>query len=145
MTNLQVNNYRSIANILLTSISIPAGYNFRVNIEREEPATISSEESKAIELQKLICDYFNKTVEEVTRRTRKNEIVIIRYFICKFIKQNTVLPLAKIAGYAGYGIDHTLVLHANKKLKDWLQVDETIKQKHISLKDFIINNSIVSY
>ncbi|MBO4741468.1 MAG: chromosomal replication initiator protein DnaA, partial [Bacteroidales bacterium] len=62
-------------------------------------------------IQKVVCDYFNLSVESLQSRTRKREIVQARQLAMYFAKQYTKSPLSMIGLQCG-NKDHATVLHA---------------------------------
>lgn len=77
-------------------------------------------------IQKIICDYFDLSVEQLKSKTRKREIVQARQIAMYFSKQMTKSSLAKIGSLCG-GKDHATVLHACKTVTNLCETDKQFK------------------
>lgn len=75
-------------------------------------------------IQKVVCDYFNLSVDSLQSRTRKREIVQARQLAMYFAKHYTKAPLSMIGLQCG-NKDHATVLHACKQVSNLI---ETSKQ-----------------
>jgi len=78
------------------------------------------------EIQKIVCEYFNMSVESLLSKTRKRDIVQARQIAMYLCKNHTKLSLASIGAQIG-GKDHATVLHACKTVKDLIDTNKTIK------------------
>ena len=67
----------------------------------------------AEEITNSILKYFNADFDEVKKKGRKREIVLIRFIICYCLREHTKMGLKEIANYLSPAIgDHTTVIHA---------------------------------
>ena len=78
-------------------------------------------------IQKVVCDYFNITPDQLHSRTRKREIVQARQVAMYFSKSLTKSSLASIGSQIG-GKDHATVLHACKTVNNLIDTDKQFKQ-----------------
>jgi chromosomal replication initiator protein len=78
-------------------------------------------------IQKVVCDYFNITPDQMHSRTRKREIVQARQVAMYFSKSLTKSSLASIGSQIG-GKDHATVLHACKTVNNLIDTDKRFKQ-----------------
>ncbi|MGM0497165.1 MAG: chromosomal replication initiator protein DnaA [Bacteroidota bacterium] len=78
-------------------------------------------------IQKVVCDYFNITPDQMHSRTRKREIVQARQVAMYFSKSLTKSSLASIGSQIG-GKDHATVLHACKTVNNLIDTDKQFKQ-----------------
>ena len=74
-------------------------------------------------IQKMVCDYFNISVEQMHSSSRKREIVQARQLAMYFAKTLTKSSLASIGVDIG-GKDHATVLHAVRTVKNLIDTDK---------------------
>lgn len=74
-------------------------------------------------IQKMVCDYFNISVEVMHSPSRKREIVQARQLAMYFAKMLTKNSLASIGSDIG-GKDHATVLHAVRTVKNLIETDK---------------------
>ncbi|MBN1111474.1 MAG: chromosomal replication initiator protein DnaA [Bacteroidales bacterium] len=77
-------------------------------------------------VQKIVCEYFSLTPEQLREKTRKREIVQARQIAMYFSKSLTKASLASIGSQIG-GKDHATVLHACKTVSNLLETDKRFK------------------
>jgi len=74
-------------------------------------------------IQKMVCDYFNISVDQMHSASRKREIVQARQLAMYFAKTLTKNSLASIGVEIG-GKDHATVLHAVRTVKNLIDTDK---------------------
>jgi len=77
-------------------------------------------------IQRVVCNYFNLSEEEIKHNTRKREIVQARQISMFFAKNLTKHSLATIGTQIG-GKDHATVLHACKTVNNLMETDKTFR------------------
>ena len=78
-------------------------------------------------VQKVVCEYFNITREELLSKTRKRQIVQARQ-IAMFMARTLInCSLSTIGAEIG-GKDHATVLHACTTVNDLMSTDKTFRQ-----------------
>jgi chromosomal replication initiator protein len=77
-------------------------------------------------IQKVVCNYFNMTVDKLNSKTRKREVVQARQIAMYFAKNMTKSSLASIGANIG-GKDHATVLHACKTVNNLMETDKRFK------------------
>jgi chromosomal replication initiator protein len=77
-------------------------------------------------IQKVVCDYFDLSMEMLKSKTRKREVVQARQIAMFFAKQLTKASLASIGAHCG-GKDHATVLHACKTVNNLIDTDKRFK------------------
>ncbi|MEG2069921.1 MAG: chromosomal replication initiator protein DnaA [Bacteroidales bacterium] len=77
-------------------------------------------------IQKIICDYFQISVDSINAKTRKREIVQARQLSMYFAKKYTKLPLSTIGSFCG-NKDHATVLHACRTINNLYETDKKMK------------------
>ncbi len=78
-------------------------------------------------ISKVVCDYFDMTVEMLQDKTRKREIVQARQIAMFFSKNMTKHSLASIGAHIG-NKDHATVLHACKQVNNLRETDKNFRQ-----------------
>lgn len=79
-------------------------------------------------IQKVVCNYFNISPEQLHNSTRKRETVQARQIAMYFSKSLTKCSLATIGSQIG-GKDHATVLHACKTVNNLIDTDKTFKHQ----------------
>ena len=77
-------------------------------------------------IQKIVCDYFKISVDEINAKTRKREIVQARQLCMFFAKKHTKLPLSTIGTYCG-DKNHATVLHACRTINNLQETDKKMR------------------
>ncbi|HEY4800225.1 MAG TPA: helix-turn-helix domain-containing protein, partial [Bacteroidia bacterium] len=77
-------------------------------------------------IQKVVCDYFNLSIELLKSKTRKREVVQARQIAMYFAKQMTKSSLATIGMHCG-GKDHATVLHACRTVNNLMDTDKKFR------------------
>lgn len=77
-------------------------------------------------IQKIVCEYFNLTIEQLHFKTRKREIVQARQIAMYFSKNLTKSSLATIGSKIG-GKVHATVLHACKTVNNLSETDKKFR------------------
>ena len=77
-------------------------------------------------IQKVICDYFDLSIDTLKSKTRKRNIVQARQLAMYFSKQLTKSSLANIGARCG-GKDHATVLHACKTVNNLVETDKDFR------------------
>lgn len=77
-------------------------------------------------IQKVVCDYFNLSLELMKSKTRKREVVQARQIAMYFSKSMTKSSLATIGAHCG-GKDHATVLHACRTVNNLIETDKRFR------------------
>jgi len=77
-------------------------------------------------IQKVVCDYFDISLDALNSKTRKREIVQARQLSMFFSKKLTKASLASIGLHCG-NKDHATVLHACRTVNNLLETDKQFK------------------
>jgi chromosomal replication initiator protein len=77
-------------------------------------------------IQKVVCDYFNISLEIINSKTRKREIVQARQLAMFFSKKHTKASLATIGLHCG-NKDHATVLHACRTVNNLIDTDKQFR------------------
>jgi chromosomal replication initiator protein len=77
-------------------------------------------------IQKVVCDYFDLSIELMKSKTRKREVVQARQIAMYFAKSLTKSSLATIGMHCG-GKDHATVLHACRTVNNLMDTDKRFR------------------
>jgi chromosomal replication initiator protein len=77
-------------------------------------------------IQKIVCDYFDISIDILNSKTRKREIVQARQLSMFFSKKLTKSSLAAIGLHCG-NKDHATVLHACRTVNNLIETDKQFK------------------
>lgn len=77
-------------------------------------------------IQKVICEYFNISIDLLNSKTRRREIVQARQLAMHFAKKHTKSSLATIGLHCG-NRDHATVLHACRTVKNLIEIDKKFR------------------
>ena len=87
-------------------------------------------------IQKLVCSYFNLTMEELICHKRIIELVRprqIAMYLCHLYTENSLPSIGRNFGKR----DHTTVIHSIRKIKKLLEIDLDIIKQTKELKNLI--------
>jgi chromosomal replication initiator protein len=77
-------------------------------------------------IQKVVCDYFDLSLDVMNSKTRKREIVQARQLAMFFSKKHTKASLATIGLHCG-NKDHATVLHACRTVNNLIETDKQFR------------------
>lgn len=79
-------------------------------------------------------------IEEITGKRRQRELTMVRHCAIWLMKRNTGLTQAEIGRY--FNMDHTSIIHACKKVEDYLQTKDEL---YLPIHEAIVNGAEFSY
>ena len=88
-------------------------------------------------VQKVVCDYFNITRDELLSKTRKRQIVQARQIAMYMSRTLINCSLSTIGAEIG-GKDHATVLHACTTVNDLMTTDKTFKQYVTDIEKILV-------
>jgi len=97
----------------------------------------SSKEITLSYIQKVVCDYFKLSPEEVISSSRKREILQARQIIMYFTKQLTKMSLSSIGKRLG-NRDHATVMHSCKAVSNLIETNKRFRSTIEEIKKNII-------
>jgi chromosomal replication initiator protein len=83
-------------------------------------------------IQKLVAEHFNISVDQLKIRSRKREVVVARQLSMYFAKEFTTQSLKSIG--ESFAKDHSTVLYSHKKVMDLMDTDKLFKDTVDQLK-----------
>lgn len=126
-------NFRELEGVLISLIAHSACLHREATVELAKSITdrVISEQKCELTIEKVmetVCDYFGLSIEDLTSKTRKRQIVQARQ-IAMFLSRNHVTncSLSSIGAKIG-GKDHATVLHACTTVTDLISTDKLVKQ-----------------
>ena len=125
-------NFRELEGALISLIANATLAHKEITIELAEQITekIVGEQQNDVtidKVQKVVCDYFNITRDELVSKTRKRQIVQARQ-IAMYMSRNLInCSLSTIGAEIG-GKDHATVLHACTTVNDLMTTDKSFRQ-----------------
>lgn len=90
-----------------------------------------------IELSKImgiVCRATGLTPEYIKMKTKDQEILVPRQMCMYLAHLYSKKSLAEIGRY--FGKDHATVLHSSKKIKDYLYIDKSFREKWLPLINY---------
>jgi len=81
---------------------------------------IKSDNIFIAKLEAVIYQYTDISAEVIKSKTRKSEIVIIRFIQAWLMKKYTLMSLCSIGKHLG-GRDHSTIIHVLKTIEDWYE------------------------
>ncbi len=88
-------------------------------------------------VQRIVCDYFNITRDELLSKTRKRQIVQARQIAMYMSRTLINCSLSTIGAEIG-GKDHATVLHACTTVTDLMSTDKTFKQYVTDIEKLLV-------
>ena len=136
-------NFRELEGALISLIANATLAHKEVTVELAESITenIVGEEQNdgTIDgVQKVVCEYFNISRDELLSKTRKRNIVQARQ-IAMYMSRNLIsnCSLSTIGAEIG-GKDHATVLHACTTVSDLMSTDKTFKQYVTDIEKLLV-------
>lgn len=88
---------------------------------------------------KAVADFYNITSTDLTKRSRKKEVVKPRQVAMFLLREETKLSFPEIGQKLG-GRDHSTVIHACEKIKSESSIDELLKQELVLIRERVYNS-----
>ena len=136
-------NFRELEGALISLIANATLAHKEITIELAEKITekIVGEEHNDVtidKVQRVVCDYFNISKDDLLSKTRKRQIVQARQ-IAMYMSRNLIsnCSLSTIGAEIG-GKDHATVLHACTTVTDLMSTDKTFKQYVTDIEKLLV-------
>lgn len=88
---------------------------------------------------KAVADFYSISLNDLTKRSRKKEVVKPRQIAMFLLREETKLSFPEIGQKLG-GRDHSTVIHACEKIRNEEASDEPMKQELILIKERVYNS-----
>ncbi|MGM9735941.1 MAG: chromosomal replication initiator protein DnaA [Candidatus Cryptobacteroides sp.] len=135
-------NFRELEGALISLIANATLAHREITVELAEQITekIVGEQQNDITIdrvQKVVCEYFNISRDDLLSKTRKRQIVQARQ-IAMYMSRNMInCSLSTIGSEIG-GKDHATVLHACTTVADLMSTDRTFKQYVTDIEKMLV-------
>ena len=125
-------NFRELEGALISLIANATLAHKEITIDLAEQITekIVGEQQNDVtidKVQKVVCDYFNISLDELVSKTRKRQIVQARQ-IAMYMSRNLINCSLSTIGMEIGGKDHATVLHACTTVNDLMSTDKSFRQ-----------------
>ncbi len=135
-------NFRELEGALISLIANATLAHKEITVELAEKITqkIVGEQQNEVtidKVQKVVCDYFNITRDDLLSKTRKRQIVQARQIAMYMSRTLINCSLSTIGAEIG-GKDHATVLHACTTVNDLMSTDKTFKQYVTDIEKLLV-------
>lgn len=135
-------NFRELEGALISLIANATLAHKEITIELAEKITekIVGEQHNDVtidKVQKVVCDYFNISRDELLSKTRKRQIVQARQIAMYMSRSLINCSLSTIGSETG-GKDHATVLHACTTVNDLMSTDKTFRQYVTDIEKLLV-------
>ena len=132
-------NVRDLEGVLVSLLAHSTLTNKPIDIELAQKitsriVTITPKVNTMEKIRQVVCDYFKLSVEAISTKSRKLEVVQARQVAMYFSKRLTKNSLSAIGNYIGQR-DHATVLHACKKVEDLIETDKFFRQNVLEIEE----------
>ena len=135
-------NFRELEGALISLIANATLAHKDITVELAEQITdkIVGEQQNDVtidKVQRVVCDYFNITRDDLLSKTRKRQIVQARQIAMYMSRSLINCSLSTIGAEIG-GKDHATVLHACTTVNDLMSTDKTFKQYITDIEKILV-------
>ena len=82
-------------------------------------------------------ELYNTPLSSYLKRSRKAEIVMVRAFLCKFLREETSLSLMQIGSLLK--LHHATVIYNNRKVEEEMKIYPATEREYTTLKNCILS------
>jgi chromosomal replication initiator protein len=135
-------NFRELEGALISLLANATLAHKEITVKLAESITekIVGEEQNDVtidKVQRVVCEYFKITRDELLSKTRKRQIVQARQ-IAMYMSRNLInCSLSTIGAEIG-GKDHATVLHACTTVNDLMSTDKTFRQYVTDIEKMLV-------
>ncbi|HNX87847.1 MAG TPA: chromosomal replication initiator protein DnaA [Paludibacteraceae bacterium] len=127
-----VDNVRDLEGVLISLLAHSTLTNMPIDIRLAEKiisriVNITPKVTTIEQIREVVCDYFKLSVDAISTKSRKLEVVQARQIAMYLSKNMTKNSLSMIGNYIGQR-DHATVLHACKKVVDLMDTDKHFRK-----------------
>lgn len=84
-----------------------------------------------------LVEIYNTPLSAYLERSRKAEIVMVRAFLCKFLREETTLSLLQIGRLLK--LHHATVIYNNRKMEEEMKIYPATEKEYQTLKNCILS------
>lgn len=134
-----VDNVRDLEGVLVSLMAHSTLTDMPIDIELAEKVvsrivTVSRKVNTVESIRDAVCEYFSLSVDEISTKSRKREVVQARQIAMYLSKQHTKNSLSSIGFTIGQR-DHATVLHACKIVTDLMDIDKSFRSSVREIED----------
>ncbi|MFW9598295.1 MAG: chromosomal replication initiator protein DnaA [Paludibacter sp.] len=134
-----VDNVRDLEGVLVSLMAHSTLTDMPIDIELAEKVvsrivTVSRKVNTVESIRDAVCEYFSLSVDEISTKSRKREVVQARQIAMYLSKQHTKNSLSSIGFTIGQR-DHATVLHACKIVTDLMEIDKSFRSSVREIED----------
>jgi len=86
---------------------------------------------------KVVCEYFNITLEKLKKQNRYSDVVFARSMLIYFLFKYTTMSKSEIARMLNK--DHTSIIHNLRSFQDRIDTEEAVVSKIDEIRTKIVN------
>jgi len=126
-----VDNVRDLEGVLVSLMAHSTLTDMPIDLELAEKVvsrivTVSRKVNTVEKIRDVVCEYFSLSVDAISTKSRKREVVQARQIAMYLSKQLTKNSLSSIGNAIGQR-DHATVLHACKIVNDLMDIDKNFR------------------
>ena len=134
-----VDNVRDLEGVLVSLMAHSTLTDMPIDIELAEKVvsrivTVSRKVNTVESIRDAVCEYFSLSVDEISTKSRKREVVQARQIAMYLSKQHAKNSLSSIGFTIGQR-DHATVLHACKIVTDLMDIDKSFRSSVREIED----------
>ncbi|MHB9055176.1 MAG: chromosomal replication initiator protein DnaA [Paludibacteraceae bacterium] len=134
-----VDNVRDLEGVLISLLAHSTLTNMPIDINLAEKVisrivNITPKVMTIEHIRDTVCDYFKLSVDAISTKSRKLEVVQARQIAMYLSKNLTKNSLSTIGNYIGHR-DHATVLHACKKVVDLMDTDKEFRRNITEIEE----------
>jgi len=133
-----VDNVRDLEGVLISLLAHSTLTNMPIDLDLAEKVisrivNITPKELTIEQIRDTVCEYFKLSIDAISTKSRKLEVVQARQIAMYLSKQLTKSSLSTIGNYIGKR-DHATVLHACKKVVDLMDTDKLFRKNVLEIE-----------
>ncbi|OIP83379.1 MAG: chromosomal replication initiator protein DnaA [Porphyromonadaceae bacterium CG2_30_38_12] len=134
-----IDNVRDLEGTLVSLLAHSTLTDMQINMELAEKVvgrivTVSHRVNTVEKIRDAVCEYFSLSVDAISTKSRKREVVQARQIAMYLSKQLTKNSLSSI-GFSIGQRDHATVLHACKIVNDLMDIDKSFRNSVREIED----------
>lgn len=132
-------NVRDLEGVLASLLAHSTLTNSPLNLELAEKVvsrivSVTPKINTMEQIRQVVCDYFKLSIDAISTKSRKMEVVQARQIAMYFSKRLTKNSLSSIGSFIG-NRDHATVLHACRKVEDLMDTDKFFRQNVLEIEE----------
>lgn len=126
-----IDNVRDLEGVLISLLAQSTLTDVPIDVKLAEKTisrivAIKPKVTTVEKIRDMVCEYFSLSVDQISTKSRKREVVQARQIAMYLSKQHTKNSLSSIGNVIG-NRDHATVLHACKTVADLMEIDKSFR------------------